>query len=323
MNSIKFSVIIPVYNVEKYLRQCIESVLSQDYDNYEIILINDGSTDHSFDICKNYKAMDKKIVLLNQNNQGAAAARNNGIKHATGDYLMFLDSDDFWYGTNVFNIINKRLQIFNIDVLMYSYAKYFEDTKTVVPYFKIKENAPTTNFFDNFSFVDNHNLYIASACNKVIKKNIFNDNLLFELGNHSEDIVWSAELLLKINSIDFISENFYYYRQNPTSTTHTIDVKKCEDLCKNILKCISLNKCIDDKKGKLMNNYIAYQFGTFFKVQAMTKKIPKKQILMLKKYNQYLKYDNGIIKIKILNIFCRIFGMLNTCRFIRLLSKFI
>ena len=91
----KISIIIPVYNVEKYLSRCLESVINQSYKNIEIIIVNDGSTDNSFDICNKYKKKDKRVILIDQNNQGLSGARNTGLKHATGEYICFIDSDDY------------------------------------------------------------------------------------------------------------------------------------------------------------------------------------------------------------------------------------
>ena len=91
-----FSILIPVYNVEKYVAQCLESVLSQDYDNYEIIIIIDGATDSSALICEDFAERDQRIKLVYQENKGLLIARRNLLKHVNGEYVLFLDSDDFW-----------------------------------------------------------------------------------------------------------------------------------------------------------------------------------------------------------------------------------
>ena len=94
MNKYKFSIIVPVYNVENYVDKCIKSILNQTYKNYEVIIINDGSTDNSLNIINKYKN-NKKIKIITQKNKGLSNARNNGMKMATGDYLLFIDSDDY------------------------------------------------------------------------------------------------------------------------------------------------------------------------------------------------------------------------------------
>ncbi len=93
--NIKFSIIIPVYNVEEYLAECIDSILSQDYNNIQILCINDGSTDNSLKLLEKYAKKDRRIKIFSQKNQGQGIARNVGIKNATGDYIMFIDPDDW------------------------------------------------------------------------------------------------------------------------------------------------------------------------------------------------------------------------------------
>ena len=118
------SVIIPVYNVERYLLECIDSVLSQSYKNIEIILVDDGSTDSSSLICDQIKEKSDKVVVIHKQNGGLSDARNAGIQVATGEYILFLDSDDFWDDKNaVFNLVN-RVTKTQADVLNFSYKKY-------------------------------------------------------------------------------------------------------------------------------------------------------------------------------------------------------
>ena len=92
---IKISVVVAIYNVEKYLEKCIQSIIFQTYKNIEIILVNDGSTDNSLNICKKYKSEDSRIIIINQENQGVSVARNNGIDRASGEYILFVDGDDY------------------------------------------------------------------------------------------------------------------------------------------------------------------------------------------------------------------------------------
>lgn len=116
----KYTLIIPVYNVEKYLDRCLNSIINQSYKDLEIILINDGSTDNSLDICYKYATNDPRIKVFNQENQGVACARNIGLENATGDYLMFIDSDDY-IERDAVEIINKCLTSNNYDLLIFNY----------------------------------------------------------------------------------------------------------------------------------------------------------------------------------------------------------
>lgn len=110
------SVIIPIYNLEKYLRQCIDSVLNQKNLDLEIILIDDGSTDNSFIICEEYANLDKRFRIIHKENQGQAAARNDGLKLASGKYVVFLDGDDYWSVDVLDNIVNKTIGKQDLDI---------------------------------------------------------------------------------------------------------------------------------------------------------------------------------------------------------------
>ena len=114
-----FSVIIPIYKVEKYLNRCIDSVLNQSYKDLEVILVDDGSPDKCPEICDEYAKKDKRVKVIHKENGGASDARNYGIKAASGEYLMFLDSDDYWEGTECLKNIVEKLKKNKVDVLVH------------------------------------------------------------------------------------------------------------------------------------------------------------------------------------------------------------
>ena len=120
----KFSIIIPVYNVEKYLKKCLDSVFNQTYKDYEVIVVNDGTKDNSMDIVKDYD-----VKVINQKNQGLSAARNAGVKKATGEYLIFLDSDDYWE-KDLLKELSKSLKN-NPDLIRFQINEVYEDGKTI------------------------------------------------------------------------------------------------------------------------------------------------------------------------------------------------
>ena len=162
-----------------------------------------------------------------------------------------------------------------------------------------------------------NNLYIASACNKLIKKSLFEDgDLYFVKGIYSEDIDWCLRLLIKAESVDFICDNFYCYRQRSGSITHTINDKKCHDLTNNILKCFSLvNK--SESLQDVLYKYVAYQYGTFFITQAVAENYQSECINELSKYKWVLKYHSNNKKLIILNIMVTLFGYKLSCKIIR------
>lgn len=314
------SVIIPVYNVESYLKECVDSVLAQDYKDIEIILVDDGSTDSSPLICDQLKEKSDKITTIHKQNGGLSDARNTGIEAATGNYILFLDGDDFWDDSNAVSKLVNRITKTKADVLNFSYKKYYEDTNKKVLYFSGIDAMPEelNGLCDQLKFLTERGLYIASACNKMVKRSLFTETLFFRQNVYSEDIEWCAKLMAAAQSMDFVCENFYCYRQRENSISHTIDTKKCEDLCNNIIECFKITHTVDVKLRKFMYNYISYQYGTFFIVQSLTESVQKKSIIMLEKYKWVLGYHSHNKKLMFLNIVCKLAGYKNTCVLVRM-----
>lgn len=119
MSLIKFSIIIPVYNISNYISECVNSVLKQSFKDYEIILVNDGSIDDSFNICLNYSKKHENVRLINQQNGGLSSARNAGINQAEGDYLLFLDGDDFWKDGEFLENLNCIIETNSPDTIIF------------------------------------------------------------------------------------------------------------------------------------------------------------------------------------------------------------
>lgn len=314
----KISVIIPIYNVGFYLQECVNSVIKQTYKNLEIILIDDGSTDECPNICDIYAKQYSNVKVVHKQNGGLSDARNVGILNSTGDYLLFLDADDFWKDSTAVQSLVDRINLTHADLLNYSYIKYYEDLKKYINYFEDMEPLPLEfNKLESIQYLLDNNLYIASACNKLIKKSLFEDgNLYFVKGIYSEDIDWCLRLLIKAESVDFICENFYCYRQRSGSITHTINDKKCHDLTNNILKCFSMvNK--SESLQDVLYKYVAYQYGTFFIMQAVAENYQSECINELSKYKWVLKYHSNNKKLIILNIMVTLFGYKLSCNIIR------
>lgn len=315
---ILISIIVPIYNVGVYLNECINSIIDQTYDYKEIILVDDGSTDNSPKICDYYSSKFDYIKVIHKQNGGLSDARNVGIQNSTGDYLLFLDADDFFNDGYAIQKLVDRINITYADLLNFSYIKYYEDLNKYVNYFENIESIPLDlNKLESVNYLLDNNLYIASACNKLVKKSLFEDgDLYFVKGIYSEDIDWCLRLLIKAKKPDFICENFYCYRQRSDSITHTINDKKCQDLTNNILNCFSIVKKNNSSKDSLYR-YVSYQFGTFFITQALAESYQSDCINKLSKYKWILKYHSNNKKLIILNIMVTLFGYRLTCKIIR------
>ncbi len=269
-NNIFFSVIIPVFNAEKYLKQCIESVINQSFNNFEIILIDDGSTDGSGDICDYYSEKEKKIQVFHNSNHGAGYSRNYGIKKCSGKYILFLDSDDYINNDLLAicfrEIVSKKSSIVvfgfdNIDENENEIARYIPNVEKDIYYEKdIKELLiPKMIYVDKKE--DSINMWFNRMC--VIEKKLI-DNLKWEFESEkkvlSEDMCSMIELFWNANSISLIFKNLYHYRFNPNSIT-----KKYNDnnlsLCKNMYYYLKEKKYINRNQDlicRVEKNFLSY-----------------------------------------------------------------
>lgn len=318
----KISIVVPIYGVAQYLQQCVESVLRQSYSNIELILVDDGSQDDSPRICDAFKTKDSRVIVIHKENGGLSDARNVGITHTTGAYIAFLDGDDFWDDLNALARLVSRLKVSQADVLNYSYKKFFEKTGECIPYIQDAKSMPMgLNKVEQMEYLTQNGLYIASACNKLIRKELLDAALLFEEGVYSEDIEWCARLLLRADSFDFMCENFYCYRQREDSIRHTISDKKCNDLKSNILKSVFLAQSVTEEWKEPMYRYVAFQYATFLKVQAQAENDQFSCIEQLKPYQWVLKHHGSNRKVRCLHFACKLIGLKNTCKLIRFLSS--
>lgn len=320
---IKISVIVPIYNVADYIKQCVNSVMEQTYKNLEILLVDDGSLDKCPYICDQYQKQDSRIKVIHKTNGGLSDARNCGIQMATGDYVMFLDGDDYWDDPNALERLSKRIGESDVDVLNFSYKKCFEDTGKKISYIQNVADMPLEYCTkeQQLNYMMNHSLYIASACNKLIRRSLLDDTMLFVKGVYSEDIDWGARLLLVAESFDFVCENFYCYRQRKDSIRHTINNKKCIDLKNNIIKCIELGKKADLKWKKNFFQYAAFQYATFFLIQAQAENPQKECIEELSSYHKILTYHGNNRKVAYLYYADKIMGTRFLCKLIRLFYR--
>ena len=201
-SNIKISIIVPVYNVENYLHQSLESIINQSYKNIEIICINDGSTDNSLMILKEYEKKDKRIKVISQNNKGLAATKNVGMKVATGDYITFVDSDDF-IDLNVYEKCIESIIKYKPDIVIYQIL--FENSKDQ----RIIESKIYIN--DSLSAINNFKVF-PSSCNKVFKKTLLENVYFIEDIKYAEDLLFRDMIFPKAKIIVLVPKISYHYR---------------------------------------------------------------------------------------------------------------
>lgn len=212
----RFSIIVPVYNVEKYLRKCVNSVLAQGFEDYELILVDDGSTDGSDAICDDYaRKYPERIVTVHQQNSGQSKARNEGVRLAKGEYVTFLDSDDFWRHTYALSDIDAIISKYQPDIVAFDMAKYYEDTQTYIepsPRCSEKVNGKEKIEILRDFYFRQGDLKIGSS-QKFIKRELLKRHLFDENLRTGEDIDWSLNLFGEAGKICVYNKPFYCYRQ--------------------------------------------------------------------------------------------------------------
>lgn len=205
------SIIIPIYNVEKYLEQCLYSVVNQKYRNIEIICVDDGSLDNSIDILNDFNSNDDRVKIIRQENGGLSKARNTGIDASSGLYLYFLDSDDWMDLNAIYNLINAALE-YKVSVISGSVVCYNEDTKLYNPYKKNRKVGLIN--------LEKSGLYSLEVvvCNKLYHSSIF-DKFRFTEGMYyeDEDLYW--RLFSSLTLVVSLDCNVYFYRKRKGSIT--------------------------------------------------------------------------------------------------------
>ena len=251
----KISVIVPVYNVEKWLNMCIDSILAQSYKNLEIILVNDGSTDKSKDICDSDSKKDNRVRVLNIKNSGQSVARNIGLKEAKGDYILFIDSDDYISDKAIIEKFINILDSNNYDFIYTSYCR-FEDGNEE----KITEILPINLTNDEIKnkegkdiLVDllNKNSFHHAPYLKVCRKEfILNNKLFFREGYYHEDAEWTFKVFYYAKKIFIYDKPWYMRRMRENSTiTSRNESAICKKLCDRLIIADDLIKFFEKENA--------------------------------------------------------------------------
>lgn len=242
------SIIVPIYKVEKYLKKCIESILKQTYKNIEIILVDDGSLDNCGKICDYYKQMDKRIKVIHKNNGGLSEARNYGIREARGDYLLFVDSDDF-IAENICEILINNINKYSADMAICNFYYVFENKKAIKNEMSSKKDVQVLekeNIIREYFL--NYSVDLNVAWNKLYKKDIFKGKnaILFPVGKLHEDTYIMYKIYYNLNRLVRINKPLYYYRQRNDSIISSFSIKNVEDIMGYIKDYYIFSKNVDE-----------------------------------------------------------------------------
>lgn len=238
----KISIIIPVYNVERYLEKCLDSVINQSYLDLEIILVNDGATDNSKSICESYLVKDSRIQLINKRNGGLSDARNAGLKVATGAYVWFVDSDD-WIAENAISILVEAIQLNNCEVIGFSFFDYFEDTHQ---YSEVRYSQQI-NKTTGRDFINQCTFFYTGAWSYIYKKSFLDaTSITFKLGQLHEDDYFNLSCFGRIKEIVKIPNGLYFYRRRENSITTTTTPQNLAKRIYSYIELLKLCKNIND-----------------------------------------------------------------------------
>lgn len=313
----RVSIIMPIYNVEEYLSKCIESCLNQTFTDFELVLVNDGSTDNSLLICRDYEKRDARIRVIDKKNGGLSDARNVGMDSVNTEYVYFIDSDDFIENTCIEKCV-KKLDDTKADMVIFDVYQYFMKTNTKEVVKNGLDQSVVTSLSENPQIMT---LILNAAWNKMTRLSLFRDNnIKYPVGYYYEDLGTTYKLLLKASKIAFINEPLYDYladrpgnitQQFNMKTYHIIEMSKetltyyknegCFDCYQeelmylvsiNILECLKKTRDIHD--DKLVNQFIDECFK-FIKNEFP--KFPKCKYKICRQKNDWIYANKNVLKL--------------------------
>ncbi len=306
------SVIVPVYNVENYLERCIRSIINQTFKDMEIFLIDDGSTDKSGDICDYYSKVDPRINIIHKKNEGLAATRNLGIEISKGEYLIFIDSDDF-INKDMIMCLYKKSKKYNADIVSCQYRKVLEN-EIIDENQSIESNDRLfTNIEAIEEYLENKNecekIFHTVIWNKLYNKRIFK-NIRFPSGKLYEDGYVTYKLLYLANKVVSIDEVYYYYYHRLGSIMNRGFTEKellSYDDWKEIFHFIQSKEDIRKLEGKAAENYINKHIKLYVDIYDKNSEIAIKYKRLIKKdlkkdFKKLIRTDIGILnKIRLIS----------------------
>lgn len=323
------SIIIPVYNVEAYLSECVDSILHQATGECEIILVDDGSTDLSGELCRQYAENNISVKVFQKNNGGLSSARNAGMSVAVGKYITFIDSDDKIFPCSIEEILS-WIKSEDADMCFLRAFKFYPDgTKKDLGEGIVKSQLYSQNRVDSIRHLASRAKYPGSAWAKLYKRDfLLNNNLYFPFDRrYSEDLGFIRDCILCARSFDALDIPYYLYRQNRQgSITNNVTSKNFNDLLRFIIESsekLTNNKSANDSICESVMSFVAYEYSVLlYLYNFISKKEKKSALTELKKYKWTLKYS-GNKKTALIQLVCCFFGIRFTSFLIKLYRKFV
>ncbi len=287
-----FSIIIPCYNVEKYLAECVDSILAQTVDTFEIILVNDGSRDNTGAICDAYAAKDARIRVIHKENGGQSSARNMGTAVAKGDYIIYIDSDDFIIDRD---FLKKMTEATGHDIIFYKHKKFDDETKQFSPCtYSFAEFCGEASYYDTLKAMIAADAFFGMAWNKCIRTSVIQENnIRFDESLSCEDMDWIYYVILNSHTLMTVDEPFIAYRQRANSVTSTPKLKSLKDFVFILEKWsekAQSGDCTPEQKQVMLSSLAKYYSNLLITFTRVKDKAKRDYVKRLKKLSALLSH---------------------------------
>lgn len=319
----KISFIVPVYKVEAYLDTCVRSITYQTYKDLEIILVNDGSPDNCPTLCDEWMKRDSRVIAVHKKNGGLSDARNYGMNYATGDYVIFLDSDDFWMCNDCLEkLVDLLMKNNQVDFIGFNCSYYYNDTNTYKAWPRYSDELlKPHNINDAICLLTDTSSFTMSAWSKLIKRELLVMNkITFKVGQLSEDIPWFINLLEYSKQCIFANIYVNGYRQNVAgSITNSIGLKNINSLINIIeteLEKID-NRTFSKKSKDCLFSFLAYEYSIVLGYLIyLDKDTAKEKYQYLKQYKWLFNYTRDP-KVKKVSLAYHLLGLKVTTKLLQ------
>lgn len=317
----KLSIIVPVYNIAQYLNDCVQSVLAQSFQDWELVLVNDGSTDQSPVLCEEWTKKDERIRVVHKTNGGLSDARNAGLLEVKGEYIHFLDGDDYYASDNVLQTLVEQVEQYQYpDTLLFCRIDKYEDTGNENKELSynvdfINHASSTTVIFEHLLRTQRFNM---SACFQIIRREFLMDNqIFFEKELLSEDVDWSMVLWQHLKTVKAVNCYGYCYRHRSASISTSLSIRTYQSYQYMFQKWIPRLQEDVGTLAQLQLNYMAFLFPTLlYGFFLLPKQDRKSAYVLLEEMKPVLQYsatrksDRVAICVKIIGFYltCRIFA---------------
>lgn len=289
-----FSVILPIYKVEQYLPECLDSILGQSFKDYEIILVDDGSPDKSPKICDQYASKDERIRVIHKKNEGASSARNAGTEIATGNYILYIDSDDFVIGIDFLQKLADHAK--GTDIIFYKHQKYGDESNKLYDCnYSFSMVNPEDSLSTKLRKMVEADAFYGMPWNKCIRREFITDNnICFEEGLLGEDMDWIYRIITKAKTIELIDKSYIAYRQRKNSITSSVKLKNLTDfiyILEKWHKEIQTMNLPEEEKLALYGSLAKYYSNLLITYTRVRDSKKKQYVKRIKQLSVLLKYS--------------------------------